>query len=310
MEKTGRNLFGGYDQWAKDFPLLNTIMHFLQWFTVPIEVLLRRDFGERWLTGINFFIGLVVLFWYNLMQQAGSSFLAGVTWMLNRQSYDQEPTFFQRLMGNSMFYILLLYLGLGAYHFFKMWWRNRTNTPLHSFDDGISRLEPLAAGVMDLVNAISKPVIRLFINLLPQKEKDKNKGEIPPLYNNVTAFTDTFFEPLFLFLLAIVMAVLGGGTMAIWLFLSSIAVFIFASWKHTARLNKLLDMRDNMIDSTEWQSVMKGEVSGRITPAQKEIVEQIVEKVKEAPAAAQKVKDDYPDFMDIIQEMNAMKSKG
>ena len=64
-----------------------------------------------------------------------------------------------------------------------------------------------------------------------------------------------------------------------------------------------------MVDSTDLQRAMKGEPTERITPAQQEIVAQIAEKTKDEPAAAAQIKADFPDFMDIIEEMNATKSK-
>ena len=42
-----RNLTGGYNMLAAAFPIINFIMFFLAWFTVPIEVLFRRNFGQR-----------------------------------------------------------------------------------------------------------------------------------------------------------------------------------------------------------------------------------------------------------------------
>ncbi|MBL7814753.1 MAG: hypothetical protein JNL70_07080 [Saprospiraceae bacterium] len=302
-----RNVFGGFDQWAANFPLLNTMMHFLQWFTVPAETLLRRDFGQRWYTKINFYAGLLILLWYNLMQQAGGAFgrvLGGFAMSLNQRSYtDEEPSLFDTFLSNSMLWVLLAYLALGSYHFFKIRWRNYNRIPLHSFDDGTSRLIVLGAGFMDLVNLIAKPISIIYMKFLTARER-KNADNLPPLYTDVIAFTDTFFEPFFLFVLAIIFGVVGGGTTAIWLLLSSFSLAIFSNWKHTANLNRLLDIRDNMVESVEMQMAMKGKPTQRITAAQKEIVAHIAEKVEETPAVAEQVKADFPDLDDIIAQMH------
>lgn len=129
-----RNVFGGFDQWAGNFPLLNTMMHFLQWFTVPAETLLRRDFGQRWYTKINFYAGLLILIWCNLLQQAGKMFgffLGGLIDEMSQRNWaENPPTAFDRVvLGNSLFWILLAYLALGSYHFFKIRWRNYNRIP-------------------------------------------------------------------------------------------------------------------------------------------------------------------------------------
>lgn len=306
-----RNVFGGFDQWAANFPLLNTMMHFLQWFTVPAETLLRRDFGQRWYTKINFYAGLLILIWCNLLQQAGKMFglfLGGLIDEMSQRNWaENPPTAFDRVvLGNSLFWILLVYLALGSYHFFKIRWRNYNGIPLHSFDDGTSRLIGLASGFMDLVNLIAKPISSLYMNFVPNRQRNGGK-EAPPLFNDVVAFTDTFFEPFFLFVLAIIFALIGGGSTVPFLLLSSFSLAIFSNWKQTAKLNRLLDIRDNMIESEDMQSLMKGEPAERITPAQKEIVAQIAEKIEESPTAAEQVKADFPDLDDIISQMHEIK---
>lgn len=72
-----------------------------------------------------------------------------------------------------MQWILAIYVLLGIYHFFMIWWRNRTFKPEHSYFYGTSYLEVLVAGAMDLVNLIMLPVIRLLMLLLPKSEKEK-----------------------------------------------------------------------------------------------------------------------------------------
>ncbi|MFN0200705.1 MAG: hypothetical protein ACKVTZ_04260 [Bacteroidia bacterium] len=306
-ESKARNLFGGYEAWAQNFPFINTLMHFLQWFTVPIEVLFRRDFGERWFTTMNFYVGLLVLSWFTFLQKSGSLMeaLLSNTPFGKRETPVEDPSLLERFMSNIMIWILFVYVAMSAFHFFKIWWRNRTFKPLHSFDDGTSRLEPLAAGVMDLVNMAVTPIVRLFMLVLPEQERQKVK-DIPRLLNNVTVFTDTIFEPLVILGLSFFVF---SGTASTWLFISAIAMAIFANWKHTQRLNFWLDMRDSSIDAKamiEVKDYLTGD-NQQVTGGQKIIMEQIAETVKETPAVAQQMQRDYPDVMDIIKEMNAPK---
>lgn len=306
-----RNVFGGFDQWARNFPILNTIMHFLQWFIVPVETLLRRDFGQRYYTKINFYVGFIVLLWLNLIQQIGGfmgAVLGGLTSELNQRSYGEEPSLLDSFLAKVPLLLLLAYLALGSYHFFKIRWRNYNGMYEHSFEDGTSRLTFLASGFMDLINAIAKPITSLYMMLLPARQRNAG-NKVPPRFNDLTAFTNTFFEPFFLFVLAILFAVIGGGFISVFLMLSSFALAIFANWRETAKLNRLLDSLDSMVDAKDQKRLIKGEPTERITITQREIVAQIAERAQENPEAAAQVKDDFPDLDDIISQMHD-KTKG
>ena len=98
-----RNVFGGFNMWAQSFPFLNFIMFLLGWFTVPVEVLFRRNFGQRWLTVINFYAGLFVLFFFTSLQTLSGAFGSG--------GYSSEgSSFWQSIMAKSMLLFLLAYL--------------------------------------------------------------------------------------------------------------------------------------------------------------------------------------------------------
>jgi hypothetical protein len=317
---SARNVLGSYQMWAQNFPFLNTAMYFLQWLVIPVEVFLKRDFGQRWFTTVNFYVGFLVLFWFNVTQQAGSMFGSFLGGSRSRQPtrspfgfYEEgaeaapaEPSLWDKFLENSMLWFLLAYLLLSAYHFFKIWWRNRTNTPLHSFDDGKSRLEPFAGGAMTLINAIATPVIGLFIRLLPERDRAAGRGTMPPLLNDESVFANTVLEPLLLFILGLLLS----GTASTWLLVSAFALGIFASWNESKKLDRLLDVRDNIIEGADMREAMKGgDTPQRMNSAQKEIVQQIAQKVETAPEVAAQVKADFPDLDDIISQMHS-KPKG
>jgi len=258
-----RNVTGGFNMWAQQFPMLNFIMFIFGWFTVPIEVLFRRNFGQRWLTVINFYAGLLVLGAFTVWQTLSSA-MGGYSSSHNSHNnsyqnnvpmgagahmetvpYDQTPagpSFWDSFMDKSMFFFLLLYLAFSSYHFFRIWWRNRTNTLLHSFEDGKSWFEPIAALLMMFVNIIAIPVIRLYMLLLPKKERERSQS-VPPLIDDITAFTNTVFEPLLLLILAFIFH----GTTRTWLLISAPALAVYANFKETAKLNKMLDFMDTVI---------------------------------------------------------------
>ena len=299
-----RNLTGGYNMLAAAFPIINFIMFFLAWFTVPIEVLFRRNFGQRWLTVINFYVGFFVLMFFVSLETLSGAFHSDN----NVPIYQQQPgtatttaptgpSFYESLMNNSMVIILIIYLLIASYHFFRMWWRDRTSTALHSFDDGTSRFEPVAVYLMQLINIIAIPIIRLYMLLLPKEEQERDIP-IPPLINDVTAFTNTVFEPLLLLLLMFIFP----GTTRIWLLVSAAALAIYANWKETAKLNKVLDFRDSVIQA---QDMSKHRNLAQETTTESLIMRQAADTIKNNPEVAPRVEQRYPDLMDIIEEMNS-----
>lgn len=305
----GRNLFGSMQMWGASFPLLNYLMYFLAWFTVPIEVLFRRNFGERWLSIINFYVGLLVLGLFASLQSVASmlgSFSQQMSFGFGeprQQPQSVETSFLDTLMDNSMMIILLAYILIGSYHFFRMWWRNQTNTPLHSFDDGTSRLEPLAYYFMQLVNVLAIPVIRLYMLFLPKSEQ--RQLQMPPLVSDLSAFTNTVFEPLVLLILSFFLS----GTASTWLFMSAFAVAIFANWKETAKLNKALDFRDSVIEAKMMSGQSDQSQQSQMSASQELIMRQVAHTIETTPQVTSVVKQQYPDLMSIIEDMNNDKSK-
>jgi hypothetical protein len=294
-----RNVTGGYNVFAQMFPFINFIMFLLGWFTVPIEVFFRRNFGERWLTVVNFYAGLVVLGFFTTIQGLAGAFQSQGGFQ--SQQTVQEPSFWDSLMSHSMFIFLILYLLISSYHFFRMWWRNRTNTALHSFNDGRSRFEPIAAYLMEVVNIAAIPVIRLYMFFLP-KEEQQRKLSVPPLVIDLTAFTNTVFEPLVLLILVFIFP----GATKTWLLISAGALAVYANWKETAKLNKVLDFRDAIVDA---QTVREHREDASPSTNEKLIIQQAAETIKNDPQVAPQVTERYPDLMDIINEMNSEKSQ-
>jgi hypothetical protein len=290
---------------ANTNPVLNFIMYFLQWFVVPVETLLRRDFGQRYYTKINFFAGLIVLLWFNLIDRFGGflgAILGGLAGSISQRDYE-NPSFLDTLLPKIPLLILLAYILLGSYHFFKIRWRNYNGMYQHSREDGTSRLIGLAAGFMDVVNAILKPINSLYMNFLPARQRNAGQN-VPPRFTDVDAFTKTFFEPLFLIVVGILFALMGGVFISIWVFMSAIALAIFSSWREEHKLNNLLDVLDKQIEADDHMRFIKGEPTEYITTAQKEIVAHIAEKAQESPEAAAVAKADFPDLDDIISQMH------
>ena len=292
---------GGYETFQKFFPIINVVMYVFGWFTTPIQVFFRKDFGQRYYTQMNFFAGLAVLGGFNAWQSVSGVFSNNISSSYNYYSQnghhvENTTSYLDKIKDHSLLIILVAYLLVGSYHFFRIWWRNRTNTALHSFEIGKSRFEKVAVYFMKFVNITSVPILRIYMLFLPKEERER-KISVPPLINDLGTFTDTILEPMLLFVLAIFVP----GTAKIWLLISAPAHAIYANWAHTSILNKVLDFRDAIISAKGMQDhkQYKGD-----TNSENEIIHQAAETIKNAPDIGERVKQQYPDLMSIIDDLN------
>jgi hypothetical protein len=293
------NVFGTLNTWTRNMPFVQFIMFIFGWFTVPIEVFFRKNFGERWLTTVNFYAGLIVLTIFTMVQTFGSA-MGSSSYMYNPHEQQQsEPSFLDKLMDKSMLIILLAYILISSYHFFKIWWQNRTDTPIHSFDDGTSRFELPATYLMKAINIIAVPMIRLYIRFLPKEEQQPGMP-IPPLVDDVSAFTNTVVEPLLLLILFFFFH----GVTATWLLLSSAALVLYSNWKEEAKLDRVLDLRDSTIAAANAKARRGKPVGQGANSMQNLIMQQVAKKIEKQPEIAAQIAPAYPDLMSVIEEMN------
>ena len=287
----------GINKWSRSSRTVGFFMFLLGWFTIPVEVLLRRDFGQRWFTTVNFYTGLLLLAIFATIQ-----LIMQIVWIwlkeivgalanaVNPFYSEPYPSYIDSLMDKSMLIVMVLYVVLGSYHRFKIWWRSRTNTYLHSFDDGTSRLEPIAGLLMQVLNICAIPFIWCYRLLLPKKQR--KDMPTPKLIQDRTAFANTMVEPLTLFILAWFLE----GTVSVWLGISTFALAIHANWKETAKLNKILDLRDSMMEAQVMQH-MKNKAT---EPSKKKASKKVA---KETPQMVQQETLSYPDVKEIIDAL-------
>lgn len=296
----------GFNKWAQSSRTISFIMLILGWFTIPAEVLLRRDFGQRWFTTVNFYAGLFLMLLFATFQYVFvmiwvgmQDFISRIASAINPFHTEEAPTFVDRVMDRSMLLLLIIYFFLGSYHLFKIWWRNRTNTALHSFDDGTPRFMRLSEMLIVTVNTLAVPFVALYIRLLPKKQRAGIKR--PKLIHDQTAFTNTVFEPLLLLFLAYRFS----GIASIWLFVTAISLAIHANWKETARMSKVLDFRDSVIEAKAMKQLKEETFATEEAPtATINIIRQTAEAIREQPGVTDHITQEYPDLMSIIESMN------
>lgn len=287
----------GMNKWRQSSRTIGFIMFILGWFTIPVEVFLRRDFGQRWFTALNFYAGLFLLLIFAMVQYVLAALWGGMQDFFSRLASainpfhtQEEPTFTDGIMDKSMMLLLITYILIGSYHLFKIWWRNKANTALHSFDDGTSRFEPLAGYLMRLLNWLAVPFVAIYRRLLPKAQRTM---AAPKLISDRTAFTNTVFEPLVLLLLSFWFQ----GITSVWLFISTIALTIHANWKETAKMNKILDFRDSMVEAKTMRQFRENAESAATTSNAAQPTQH------NNPTATPQHGPQYPDLRNIIEQM-------
>ncbi|KAB2879775.1 hypothetical protein F9K33_08035 [bacterium] len=228
-----------YASWVYSF------YYMLGWFTVPIEILTRRNFGSRWLTATNFFAGLLVLLLFTGSQYVLHWHATAFLQWLDVYEGATTPASYTRkewLLAHSMFGFLALYLIFGLVHFYRMWWRRGINAPIHSFDDGTSWFEPLGKLFMFPINLLAAPFVYVGMIFIPRHER---RVRAPWWLRNVTSFTNILIDPLALLVLAFLLQDVAG----VWLCISALATFFYAIEKHRTRRTMKQDLSDNIIEA-------------------------------------------------------------
>ncbi|RKR84197.1 hypothetical protein BDD43_4424 [Mucilaginibacter gracilis] len=289
----------GIQKWARSSRTIGFIMLFLGWFTIPMEVFLRKDFGQRWFTAINFYAGLFLIGVVSALQWIIYSVwpgLEGRLFMLMNighafDAYSDSESVAGTKAGDMLLFVIA-YLLIGSYHLFKIKWRNQAGIPLHSFDDGTSHLEWPAELLARALNVLALPILSTYFALVPKAQrKDK---PFPKLITNKAAFTSTFVEPTVVFFFAFIST----SVESLWLFISGFALIIHAHWKEMARKNKMLDFQDSRVEAELMRELRQGIANKGVTD------KKLTENPQKAPQPVPQPEVKYPKLSAIIEEMN------
>lgn len=284
----------GLQKWSRDSRFVGFIMLVLGWFTIPAEVFLRRKFGQRWFTPMNYLTGGFLLTAIFLMQYAVDTIHDRIIhFQSSFNPFYSGTAYADYSQTNDLMFWILLYAVMGAYHLFRIWWRKRTYKALHSYDDGISWLEFYGGIIKWLINALAAPFIYLYWRSMPEKERQVTPR--PVLINDRTAFVDMVLEPLaFVWL-----AQYSRSIQCFWIYMTAFSVAIHASWKTTARQNKVLDLQDSALEAKAMRELRQQNANAGVQ------AKQGTPKTKKAsPPARPNVPVHYPDVITIIEQMH------
>ena len=179
------------------------------WSTCTLEVWVRHDFGERYLT-----VGRIILGWLTIrMFLSLSNLQNSLSWLPGIEPMTTENAI-------NRFYITC-YLLFSCVHLYRIWYRNFSGVPWHSHSFGRSYLD--------------------FLTWLPPLRIGKYSISVTEwmLYR--------FIEPALCF--AVVYYFFPGGFTRSWLLWSSLAMLVHNNMVFGARRSRFLDMLDSHIES-------------------------------------------------------------
>jgi hypothetical protein len=296
------------NKWAHSSRAVNFIMVVLEWFTIPFEVIFRRDLGERWFTEVNFYSGgaLIILCgglqWMlsNIWPKA-ENYLSRIFWFIHPFSQSYSYAWEKKDPFGDIVVLGICYVAMGLYHLFKIRWRNQIGKPIHSFDDGTPRKYILWIGnvMARIVNILFSPYMLIFYWAIPSEQRKSEP--YPKLINDNLAFTCTIVEPCLVFYYAS----LSSEVTAIWCYISGFALLVHAHWRETARKSKILDLQDSKIEA----QIMRERKSNALKDKTASEKSQALKAQKIPPSTAVPVVK-YPNLNIIIDEMNRQREEG
>lgn len=292
MRNAPRDVTGGEAMWGGMIPGLGLMNYVLGLLTVPIEVFIRRDFGERYFTRMNFIGGLLVLIgWWLVSKILGMFAIFNILAFLRNSMGSSE---------SAMPSVIKWYVIFSMAHFLTIWWRDITGHPLHSFSSGRSWFRLIGKGIMFLLNLILNNIVRAIFLL--RKDKSDVSSHLPVL-RDVNTFTERFVEPTFVFFWAFFCFSIGQYVMSWWLIFSVMALNLYTGMRHQQERSLFLDYRDQMIDSEVYRNIQAGKPH-RGNNAQERIVRETAREVEKNPDVLPIIEAQNPSLAKAIERIS------
>lgn len=215
--------------------IYGVIEFFLSGIATSFEVLIRKDFGERYFTFVKFLIGLIIIGFFAFMANINlgdlTIFYSSQTAVSSRTQTDLLPNF------SRYFFLayLIAYFYLGIVEMRKAFVRSRDGTTWHSFFNGQSRLN--------------------FLNEITESLGLKRMLGQHIISNH---FVQLYIEPLFLFGLGVVL-VFVFPLIGAWFITGAFITFLRSQIIYGRLKAQYLDINDGQIESKFMNQAMKGE---------------------------------------------------
>ena len=208
----------GFDQ---VLPMINLVIVVLGWFSLSIEVFLRKDFGERYLSPIRFFLA-----WFAFSTLAFGGQVVNLMGMAYGPREGGEV--WKGLLSGLLFHVLYWgFLIMSAWQFRRISKRNKRGERWHSWSFGVSR----------------------FSGLIGRKVGSFTIDDWA-LYR--------FIEPTAIFALAVLVGLVSVPAGS-WLWLASVTLLLKNNYMYAQAHGRLLDLVDAQIEGQYLQAALRGE---------------------------------------------------
>ncbi|MGA0560776.1 hypothetical protein ACO2Q8_29190 [Larkinella sp. VNQ87] len=297
MRNQPRDVTGGEAVCGGMIPGLGLMNYLLGLLTVPIEVFLRRDFGERYFTRMNFIGGLIILILWSLTGSLLNmiNMFNPLAWLSNRSGSTTASAFPT---------VIKWYVLISIAHFLYMWWKDIIGNPVHSYSAGRSWLRPIGGAVMFLLNLVLNNIVRLIFLVTPGADKERLPSLLPVLRDKDT-FTERFIEPFVVFIAALVFMGQQQYMVAWWLLFSVMALNMYTGLRHQAERGVFLDYRDQMIDARFYRMFLAGEsTKGAVSGSKEKMVQETAREVEKNPDVLPIIEAQNPSLARAIERIS------
>ncbi|MEM6359643.1 MAG: hypothetical protein AAF731_06105 [Bacteroidota bacterium] len=289
MRRRIHDISGGVDFTAGKLEMAKVIFYsVLGWFSITVEAFLRRDFGERYYTPANFIIGYLAL-----------TTLLFFLWILNAFGIGSSGDLTADHYGRS--FIVSGYLLLSAFHFWRIWANAQIGLPQHSLHDGRSHLEPLARFLKKRLNpilAVISTSIARFTFGNKNFTRFRKSLDVSPIITSDEKFAKLWVEPAVLFLLLQFDSIVP----KIWLFIALLSHVIYTRMRYSITRDEELDILDGLYEAAFSKRDLNAQKRFKVRMAQ--TADTLKERIQKEPKYAQEVKEENPDLMEALEELD------
>lgn len=274
-------------------------------FSVPVETILRYDFGERYYSKGAYFGGFIILaFWYYFVGGITSFLTQGISLFGKTETATHPLVFLFQLF-------FFAYIILGLLHFFRIWYRDRTGQALHSYDDGSSWLSGVGKWLFKPLNVIAGVVVSLLSLTIPKKLRIPY-AELGDFFVYPVAFSKRVLEPLLVLIMGCVYFSHGYILMSIYFFFAAAGLVYRSNLEYLKAQGLLLDLRDQVISksyvnelSEHAKQNYRDEAQHRALEAKVErVARQVKREARQKPEMVEQIKADNPTLFDMMEQIS------
>lgn len=282
MKARAHDISGGIDLTGGQGQVYQMVFYsILAWFTITIEAFLRHNFGERYYTKANCYVGFLLMC---------ALFLIGTLLAFGFDGYNW-----------GMYTLFAGYVVMSGYHFYRIWVNLQIGEPQHSFYSGTPRLliigKIIATFLNPLLSLVAIAISRFLLSNRNFKRLTASLKVSPPIAD-IEKFTKLVLEPALVLFLAFSLS----GMISWWLMLSGAALLVYNHLSYQLARNEELDIADSLVDA----AFMKRDSGSneKMRSNVSEILKTVKKRVAEEPDFIETLKEEKPSLFDALDELD------